>query len=220
MERDEQRAYAQHSALNALEQWAQEVQLDAYFVDGWVEAISNGDEEAIRGWNMPSSAPHCDHCALPFDPEVSRHSTFCCERCFQDYWDYQDGQVEQEDDHHGESLQEVWGGEERIQEEENDRVPPTPYSSQANIASIMARIQAATPGSDERLSYILKLFICLNAEDRELLSHTGFRQQVLTKINQFDTALQEHPEYSCRIEIRTAMNRTREIIHQLTPPPA
>ena len=165
----------------------------------WTEEIQRNADYAIRGWNMSSDAPNCEWCALPFDEEESGLRFFCCTRCF----DENDEQHQQEEE---------WGGE-----EEEEVIQP--YSSRDNIAHIMAQISNAQPNSHQRLSYVFKLFICLCAEDRELLNYERFRLQVIYKMNEFDQYYTDHPDAPLRYEIGMAMNRCR-VLCDTYPPPA
>lgn len=157
------------------------------------QAIVSNDAAMIAIWLNPRSY-HCNECATGFDdPSITRHNDFCSEACFQAFWDRQDAQ-----------------------QDEHSRAEEPSYDSRQNIKSILSRIQAAAPLSEERLSYIQKLFQCLAGEDRELLENDAFRTQVVRKIEEFNGFYQEHPDLPLRAEVFTAMNRCREVMDSMT----
>ena len=172
-------------------------------------------------------AYHCRECGAGFDdPEVTRHENYCSEQCFQSFWDWQDSlpasaaaeenpvPTDAEEEVPEASLAEVEETSTPEQEVPEQAEEPS-YDSRANIASIQRTIQAASPFSEERLSYIHKLFICLTNEDRALLHHENFRAAVVRKIEEFNGTFLAHPDLPLRREIFTAMNRCRAHIDSI-----
>ena len=195
----------QSQALHNLHLFQESYDLQDNFVEVFAERILDGDVVYMNRWNQMGVLPHCNWCAIPFHPELypGTCSSICQMRLTNPYFGSSAAPSAPAAPSSA-GAPEVSAGECRIQ------LASTPYSSTANVKRLLNLMEQSP--TQQRLVYLLKLFICLANEDKAILSIARFRAVSLARMEYFTTFLTTQPDSPIKSSLHAAMDTLRQVI--------